>query len=247
MSAGRSSTGISPRPMLMGAPRNALRAFNAGVSLSCLCILAHRLLHLFRGLVLSLTCLVGVPSCGLATGSWRTGRPAPHRQIVSVCLMLPEGFLCQGGFSPRHRQLWGIGGTVRRRVRRLHPHQGEPAGYGTALTSWASRLTPTANWSPSMTDIRCQRIRKNFFAGLRAKSSCSRRQPERSRRPDLPDFLPPKSWKQNWMDLPPTRPLCKRNFAKYGGRKRNMTPSARMWTHCWKGLMSRIKNIDEST
>ena len=73
MAAGRSSTGISPRPMLMGAPRNALRAFNAGVSLSCLCILAYRLPHLFRGLVLSLTCLVGVPSCGLATGSWRTG------------------------------------------------------------------------------------------------------------------------------------------------------------------------------
>lgn len=88
MAAGRSSTGISPRPMLMGAPRNALRAFNAGVSLSCLCIFAHRLPHLFRGLVLSLACLVGVPSCGLATGSWRTGRSAPHRQIVSVCLML---------------------------------------------------------------------------------------------------------------------------------------------------------------
>lgn len=88
MAAGRSSTGISPRPMLMGAPRNALRAFNAGVSLSCLRILAHRLPHLFYGSVLSLTCLVGVPSCGLATGSWRTGRPAPHRQIVSVCLML---------------------------------------------------------------------------------------------------------------------------------------------------------------
>ena len=73
MAVGRSSTGISPRPILMGAPRNALRAFNAGVSLSCLCILAHRLPYLFRGLVLSLTCLVGVPSCGLATGSWRTG------------------------------------------------------------------------------------------------------------------------------------------------------------------------------
>ena len=49
MAAGRSSTGISPRPMLMGAPRNALRAFNAGVSLSCLCILAHRLPYLFYG------------------------------------------------------------------------------------------------------------------------------------------------------------------------------------------------------
>ena len=104
MAAGRSSTGISPRPMLMGAPRNALRAFNAGVSLSCLRILAHRLPHLFCGLVLSLTCLVGVPSCGLATGSWRTGRPAPHRQIVSVCLMLPEGFLCQGGDGKLYRK-----------------------------------------------------------------------------------------------------------------------------------------------
>ena len=88
MAAGRSSTGISPRPMLMGAPRNALRAFNAGVSLSCLRVLAHRLPHLFYDPVLSLTCLVGVPSCGLATGSWRTGRPAQRRQIVSVCLIL---------------------------------------------------------------------------------------------------------------------------------------------------------------
>ena len=86
MAAGRSSTGISPRPMLMGVPRNALRAFNAGVSLSCLCILAHRLPHLFCGLVLSLTCLVGVPSCGLATGSWRTSRMARHRQ---ECIRLP--------------------------------------------------------------------------------------------------------------------------------------------------------------
>ena len=110
MAAGRSSTGISPRPMLMGAPRNALRAFNAGVSLSCLCIFAHRLPHLFRGLVLSLACLVGVPSCGLATGSWRTGRPAPHRQIVSVCLMLPEGFLCQGAIQGT---TWKGGNTQR--------------------------------------------------------------------------------------------------------------------------------------
>lgn len=47
MAVGRSSTGISPRPMLMGAPRNALRAFNAGVSLSCLYVVAHKLPHLF--------------------------------------------------------------------------------------------------------------------------------------------------------------------------------------------------------
>ena len=33
-SFGRSSTGVSPRPMLMGAAHNALRAFNARVSLT---------------------------------------------------------------------------------------------------------------------------------------------------------------------------------------------------------------------
>ena len=114
MAAGRSSTGISPRPMLMGVPRNALRAFNAGVSLSCLRILAHRLPHLFCGLVLSLTCLVGVPSCGLATGSWRTGRPAQRRQIVSVCLILrrrpPAGLSLSRSYNGTPR---GKGNTQR--------------------------------------------------------------------------------------------------------------------------------------
>ena len=49
MAAGRSSTGISPRPMLMGAAHDALRASNARVSLSCLRVLAHRLPPLFCG------------------------------------------------------------------------------------------------------------------------------------------------------------------------------------------------------
>ena len=110
-----SSTGISPRPMLMGAAHDALRASNARVSLSCLRILAHRLPHLFRGLVLSLTCLVGVPSCGLATGSWRTGRPAPRRQIVSVCLILhrrpPSGLSLSRSYTGAPR---GKGGNTQR-------------------------------------------------------------------------------------------------------------------------------------
>ena len=52
MAAGRSSTGISPRPMLMGAAHDALWASNARVSLSCLRILAHRLPQFGRGPVL---------------------------------------------------------------------------------------------------------------------------------------------------------------------------------------------------
>ena len=55
----------------------------------------------------SLSCLVGVPSCGLATGSWRTGRPARHRQIVSVCLILrrrpPAGLSLSRNYGLRCR------------------------------------------------------------------------------------------------------------------------------------------------
>ena len=68
--------------MLLGAAHDALRAFNAGVSLSCLHIIAHRLPHLFYGPVLSLSCLAGVPSCGLATdfmAHWPTGSAQTDR------------------------------------------------------------------------------------------------------------------------------------------------------------------------
>ena len=82
MAAGRSSTGISPRPMLMGAPRNALRAFNAGVSLSCLRVLAHKLLNLFYGAVV----LARLFPYGEKL-SWRTRRLARYRRNVPVCLL----------------------------------------------------------------------------------------------------------------------------------------------------------------
>ena len=75
-----SSTGVSPRPMLMGAARNALRAFNARVSLTCLYVIAHRLPHLFCGLVWIARSQEGghgAPAVWLDTG-----------QNVSVCLML---------------------------------------------------------------------------------------------------------------------------------------------------------------
>ena len=95
MAAGCGSTGISPRPILMGAAHDALRASNARVSLSCLCILAHRLPHLFAAWFCR--------SPGLATGSWRTGRPADRLHTdrsypSALCCAggLPPGFLCQG-------------------------------------------------------------------------------------------------------------------------------------------------------
>ena len=63
-----SSTGISPRPMLVGASRNALRAFNARVSLTCLCVTARRLPPLLDGPVESLAQKGrGVPAVRLNT------------------------------------------------------------------------------------------------------------------------------------------------------------------------------------
>ena len=73
-----SSTGISPRPMLMGAAHDALRASNARVSLTCLYVIARR---------------VPRPLCGQVWiarsrrgGSWRTGRMARYR---TECIRLP--------------------------------------------------------------------------------------------------------------------------------------------------------------
>ena len=81
-----SSTGISPRPMLMGAAHNALWAFNARVSLTL--PVCHRpqaaTLALRSGAVRSPVTVV--PSCGLETRSWRTGRMARHKQ---ECIRLP--------------------------------------------------------------------------------------------------------------------------------------------------------------
>ena len=81
ISFGHSSTGVSPRPMLMGAPRNALRAFNAGVSLSCLHFIARKLPCLLSGFVWIARFL---------RRSWRTCRPARYKQIVSICFILPH-------------------------------------------------------------------------------------------------------------------------------------------------------------
>ena len=82
MAAGRSSTGISPRPMLMGAAHDALRASNARVSLSCLRVLAHRLPHLFCGLVF-IALLFGrgpvLRTCSRVMAHWPTGSAQTDR------------------------------------------------------------------------------------------------------------------------------------------------------------------------
>ena len=96
MAVGCGSTGISPRPMLMGATHDALRASNARVSLSCLRVLAHRLPHLFcgpvfiallfvRGPVLR-TCnrLHGAPAGRLGTDSSYPPCPIWQKYTLSI-------------------------------------------------------------------------------------------------------------------------------------------------------------------
>ena len=72
--------------MLMGAAHNALWAFNARVSLTL--PVRHRpqaaTLALRPGVIRSPVTVV--PSCGLETRSWRTGRMARHKQ---ECIRLP--------------------------------------------------------------------------------------------------------------------------------------------------------------
>ena len=82
MAAGCGSTGISPRPMLMGAAHDALRASNARVSLSCLRVLAHRLPHLLHGLVF-IALLFGrgpvLRTCNRVMAHWLNGSAQTDR------------------------------------------------------------------------------------------------------------------------------------------------------------------------
>lgn len=114
MAAGRSSTGISPRPMLMGVPRNALRAFNAGVSLSCLRVLAHRLPHLFCGLMF-VALLFGrgpvLRTCNRVMAHRPYGSAQTGMYPSALCCAggLPPGFLCQGAAFGHEREKQGKG------------------------------------------------------------------------------------------------------------------------------------------
>ena len=62
--------------MLMGATHNALRAFNARVSLTCLCFVAHKLPRLFFGPV-------------WIARSWEVMAYRPSGSAQTECIRLP--------------------------------------------------------------------------------------------------------------------------------------------------------------
>ena len=112
MAAGRSSTGISPRPMLMDAAHDALRASNARVSLSCLRVLAHRLPHLFCGLVF-VALLFGrgpvLRTCNRVMAHWPTGSTQTDR--IRLPYTAPEASRRAFFVKERYRAPHGKGET----------------------------------------------------------------------------------------------------------------------------------------
>ena len=103
MAAGCGSTGISPRPMLMGAAHDALWASNARVSLSCLCVLAHRLPHLLYGLVFLAPPLQGPRPAGLKR---YPGAPADR---LNTDRSYPSALCCPKAFFVKVGAVPGIG------------------------------------------------------------------------------------------------------------------------------------------
>ena len=97
--------------MLMGAPRNALRAFNAGVSLSCLYVVARKLPHSLYGMV--------VLAPLFPVGEKYHGAPAARLGTDRMCPFCPImrrrcGHICQGSAWGRRQSAGG------ERVSRLH-------------------------------------------------------------------------------------------------------------------------------
>ena len=115
MAAGRSSTGISPRPMLMGAAHDALWASNARVSLSCLRVLAHRLPHLFCGLMF-VALLFGrgpvLRTCNRVVAHRPTGSTQTDR--IRLPYAAPEASRRAFFVKERYRAPHGKGGNTQR-------------------------------------------------------------------------------------------------------------------------------------
>ena len=100
-----SSTGISPRPMLMGTAHNALWAFNARVSLTL--SVCHRpqaaTLALRPGVVRSLRKEV------MAHRPYGSAQTGMYPFALYCGVGLPTGFLCQGASSVHEREKQGKG------------------------------------------------------------------------------------------------------------------------------------------
>ena len=115
MAAGCGSTGISPRPMLMGAAHDALRASNARVSLSCLRVLAHRLPPLFCGLVFVALLFSRGPvlrTCNRVMAHRPTGSTQTDR--IRLPYAAPEASRRAFFVKERYRAPHGKGGNTQR-------------------------------------------------------------------------------------------------------------------------------------
>ena len=84
-----SLTGISPRPMLMGAPHDALRASNAGVSLWVPVVVAHRVPLCFGTASVSLPPMWEIMADAAAwlapARMYLSAIFAPQMQLFSMC------------------------------------------------------------------------------------------------------------------------------------------------------------------
>ena len=102
-------TGISPRPMLMGAPRNALRAFSAGVSLSQTRSHGRRAATHGCRPACSLACPaiwmgLGAPSAG-SSGSERYPFAYAAQSALSRCIYQAVLYISRGKRLSHHRSL----------------------------------------------------------------------------------------------------------------------------------------------
>lgn len=87
-------TGVSPRPMLMGAPRNTLRVFNAGVSL---CRLVCRRPQAAKPVLRRGSSRSAFPLWGKAVMAYPpTGSVQTECTRLPVMLRTKGRFLCQG-------------------------------------------------------------------------------------------------------------------------------------------------------
>ena len=151
--------------MLMGAAHNALWAFNARVSLTL--PVCHRpqaaTLTLRPGAVRSPVTVV--PSCGLETRSWRTGRMARHKQ---ECIRLPY----TAALASPPRLPFARGGAPPRKGEHAAPHSRISSGQKSRMaiisfvSSFAAQFFIHIGIRAAMDVIACPGGKRCYVAGI---------------------------------------------------------------------------------
>ena len=126
--------------------------------------------------------------------------------------------------------------------------KGEPAGYGTALTSLGKQIDTYRKLKPVYDRYKVSKDKEKFLRGFESEIILFEAAAREIKKAGLARLPSSEKLKAELDGLAAHKTALQAELRKIRREEKEYdTPPPECGLHCWKGLMSRIKNIDEST